>query len=159
MSEFKIIETQEQLDEIIKGRINRERESLGKKYEGYISPEDYQNKIKEYETSISGYSTKLKEANEKIENHTKELAERDSKIKAYETDSVKTRIANELGLSYEAVKFLQGTDEDSIRSSGESLKKLVGINNVAPLASLGNPVPVDDEEAALKRMLKQIEGD
>lgn len=158
MSEFKIIETQEQLDEIIKGRINRERESLSKKYEGYISPEDYQNKIKEYETSISGYSTKLKEANDKIENHTKELAERDSQIKAYETDSVKTRIANELGLSYAAISFLQGEDEEAIRKSAETLKALVGTNDVAPLAT-NEVIPSNDEDAALKRTLKNLKGE
>ena len=115
MEGFKIIETQEQLDEIIKGRINRERETLTKKYEGYVSPEDYQAKVKEFETSISDYSTQLQDANSKIENHNKELAERDSKIKAYESHSVKTRIANELGLSYDAVNFLQGDNEESIR--------------------------------------------
>lgn len=155
MEGFKIIETQEQLDEIIKGRINRERETLSKKYEGYVSPEEHQAKIKELETSISGYSSQLQEANSKIENHNKELAERDSKIKAYESLSVKSRIANEIGLSYEAINFLQGDDEDSIRKSAEALRSLVGASNVAPLANV-EPVAVDNVDAALLKTVQNI---
>lgn len=160
MEGFKIIETQEQLDEIIKGRINRERETLSKKYEGYVSPEDYQAKIKEFETSISGYSTKLQELQGKIENHNKELAERDSKIKAYESHSVKTRIANELGLSYDAVNFLQGDNEESIRQNAEALKSLLGVVNVAPLANVDiNNSKENDVDAALLKTIKQFKGE
>ena len=158
MEGFKIIETQEQLDEIIKGRINRERETLNKKYEGYVSPEDYQGKIKEFEASISDYSTQLQDANSKIENHNKELAERDSKIKAYESHSAKTRIANELGLSYEAIKFLQGEDEDSIRQSAESLKALVGSVKLAPLANFEQNKS-SDVDAALLKTVQNIKGE
>ena len=158
MSEFKIIETQEQFDEAIKGRITRERESMAKKYVGYISPEDFQNKVKEKDDTINDLTSKLDEANSKINNHNQELAERDSQIKAYETDSVKTRIANELGLSYAAISFLQGEDEEAIRKSAETLKALVGTNDVAPLAT-NEVIPSNDEDAALKRTLKNLKGE
>ena len=41
MGDFQKIETQEQLDAVIGERIKREKETIGKKYEGYISPDDF----------------------------------------------------------------------------------------------------------------------
>ena len=41
MGDFTPIETQEQLDAVIGERIKRERETSAKKYEGYLSPDDF----------------------------------------------------------------------------------------------------------------------
>ena len=153
-----MIETQEQLDAIISERIKRERETLGKKYEGYLSPDDFATKASEYDTKIGDLTKQLEEANGKIANHDKAIAERDSKIKAYETDSVKTRIAHEIGLSYDAINFLKGDDEDTIRKSAESLKALVGSTSIAPLASTETSVS-NAEDAALKNTLKGLKGE
>ena len=126
MGDFKVIETQEQLDAIISDRLKRERETIKKEYEGFLSPE--------------------------------EVAKKDAKIKGYETDSAKTRIAHEIGLSYEAAKFLSGDDEDSIRKSAESLKALMGSENVAPLAS-AEPAIGDAKDVAMKNVLNGLKGE
>jgi hypothetical protein len=97
----------------------------------------------------------LNEANEKITNHENDLAERDTKIKAYETRSVKMRIANEAGLSYEAIDFLQGDDEESIRKSADVLKGLVGKQPAPPLASK-EVIPGGNSDAALLTTLRNI---
>lgn len=158
MSDFKVIETQEQLDAVIGERIKREKETLSKKYEGYLSPDDFNTKKAEYDKTIGDLNGKLKEATDRIANHDKEIAERDTKIKGYETDSVKTRIAHELGLSYDAVGFLKGDDEETIRKSAESLKNLVGNNTTAPLASTeGNLDKAED--AAYKNVLRGMKGE
>ena len=87
-----------------------------------------------------------------------EVAKLNSKIKGYETESVKTRIAHETGLSYEAIEFLKGDDEDSIRKSAESLKGLVGMTNVTPLASTEGSSG-DATDAALRNTLKVLKGE
>ena len=152
MSEFKIIETQEQFEERLKDRLKRERESVKKEYEGFLSPSDVEEK---YRGFLSPDDVK-----EKYKNHLSpdEVEKLNSKIKGYETASVKTRIAHETGLSYEAIEFLKGDDEDSIRKSAESLKGLVGINNVAPLASTESNVG-DATDAALRNTLKGLKGE
>lgn len=155
MSEFKTIETQEQLDAVIGDRIKRERETLSKKYEGFLSPEDVKKAKEELETEISNLNKQLEDANLKIASHDQELAERDNRIKSYESHSVKSRIAHEVGLSYDAINFLQGEDEDSIRQSAETLKNLVGANNVAPLAS--NEPSIAEGDAALLNTLRNLE--
>ena len=158
MEGFKAIERQEQVDAVIGERITRERESNAKKYEGYISPDDFKTKTADMEKRIGDLNKALKDATDKVANHDKEIAERDSKIKEYETASVKSRIAHEIGLSYDAIDFLKGDDEDSIRKSAESLKSLVGVKQAPPLA---NPEggSGEDKDAALRKTLRSLKGE
>lgn len=158
MGDFKVIETQEQFDAAVADRVKRAKESAEKKYEGWISPEDLEKLTNDHKAKLDELNGSLTAANEKIANHDKEIADRDSKIKQYESDSVKTRVAHEMGLTYDAVAFLRGDDEDSIRKSAESLKGLVGAGNVAPLASneTGHESAV---EAGLRNTLKELKGE
>lgn len=151
MSEFKTIETQEQFDAAIGDRLKRERETVKKEFEGFLSPEDV---AKQYEGWLSPEKEK-----EKYEKYLspEEAAKKDAKIKGYETNSVKMRIAHEMGLPYEAVDFLKGDDEESIKKSAESLKGLVGTNNAPPLASHENNN--NSVEAGLKNVLKDLKGE
>lgn len=152
MSEFKVIETQEQLDAVLGERLKRERETVRKEFEGFLSQEDAAKKY-------AGYLSPDDEK-EKYKDYLspEEAAKKDAKIKGYETDSVKTRIAHETGLSYDAVNFLKGEDEDSIRKSAETLKSLIGANNIAPLAST-EPEIAKAQETALKNTLKGLKGE
>lgn len=151
MSEFKVIETQEQLDAVLGDRLKRERETVKKEFEGYLSPEDA---AKKYEGYLSPEAEK-----EKYKDYLspEEAAKKDAKIRGYESHSVKTRIAHEMGLSYDAVDFLKGEDEESIKKSAESLKALVGITNTAPLASTESTV--EGTNAALKNTLRGLKGE
>ena len=72
------------------------------------------------------------------------------RLKAYETDSVKTRIAHETGLSYDAIKFLQGDNEENIRQSAQALKSLCGNGQAAPLADTEHVT--DTQAAAYKKL-------
>lgn len=152
MSDFKVIETQEQLDAIIGRRLEREREITKKEYENFLSPEDV---TKKYEGYLSP-----EDVTKKYKDYLspEEVAKKDAQIKAYETDSAKTRIAHESGLSYEAIAFLKGDDEETIRKSAEALKHLVGNTVVAPLASTESSVE-DKKTEALKNTLKGLKGE
>lgn len=164
MGEFKVIETQEQLDALIGERIKKAKESAKKEFEGYLSPEE----AKKYEGYLSPEDVAKKyegylspeEIAKKYAGYLspEEAAKKDAKIKGYETDSVKTRVAHEVGLSYDAVSFLKGEDEESIRKSAESLKNLVGTVNVSPLASTeADAGKVND--TAFKNVLKGLKGE
>lgn len=150
MGEFTPIETQEQFDAAIGERLKRERETQEKKYSGYVSPDVFSNKSKEYETKIGELNKSITAANEKLAGYDKQIAERDARLKAYETDSVKTRIAHETGLSYDAIKFLQGDNEENIRQSAQALKSLCGNGQAAPLADTEHVT--DTQAAAYKKL-------
>lgn len=132
MGEFKVINTQEELDALIKDRIDRERKSLSEKYFDY---EELKKRNTEYEAQVS----KLSEANKAYEakkaEYDKQIGELSSKIKGYETDSAKTRIALEVGLPYEMANRLSGSTEEEIRKDAEMLVKFVGKPNTAPSSS------------------------
>lgn len=159
MGDFTVIETQEQLDAVIGERLKRERETLAKKYNNYLSPETFQEETGKLNTEIERLNSALEEANSKIASHDEEMAEKDKKLKAYESHSVKTRIANEVGLSSDAIEFLTGDDEESIRKSAESLKSIVRKQNVPPLASGEMSGESSDEDAALRKTLRKLKGE
>lgn len=155
---FEPINTQEEFDAAVKDRLARE----AKKYEGYTSPEDLE-KIKadiraESDSKIKDLSGQIDSVNQQLAERDKSIEEKDAKIKGYETNSEKMRIARETGLSYEAVDYLKGDDEKSIRESAEALKALIG-NKPAP--PLGDPEPDagNGKDEAYKKMLREMEGE
>lgn len=145
------INSQEELDNMFKDRVARAE----KKFEGYISPEDLAGKLAVKDDEISKLSATLSDLNKEKEEFDNQIAEKDKTIKQYETDSAKTKIANEMGLSYDAVKFLSGEDEDSIRESAKSLSALVKANHTQPEPNYDNP-QVDKKTANLKSMLSDL---
>lgn len=147
---FKPIESQEELDNIIKDRLKRERESTQKKYEGWISPDDHQKALDEANKALDDY----KKAHEGDEQTIADLTARN---KAYETASLKSRVAHEVGLSYEWIGRISGDDEESIRKDAESLKKLVG-NGAQPIPTKNTESGenVDSATASLKSVLNGI---
>lgn len=155
MADFKVIETQEELDRIISDRLSRERSSMEKKFAEYLSPDAVTSKMQDLNDQIAGLTTQLNEVNEKSKQYEQTIADKDALIKKHETDSVKNRIAHEIGLPYESIGFLQGEDEDSIKKSAETLKGIVGKGSTMPMAS-NDPAPADKKEAGLKDVLSGL---
>ena len=126
-TEFKAIETQEDFDAAIKARLDRNTKTVTdevkKSYEGYISPED------------------AKKLTDQVDALTKQLTEKDTSIadltaknKAYETASVKARIAHEKGLPFELAERLSGETEEDIAADAETLAKFISAGRApAPL--------------------------
>lgn len=148
---FKAIESQEELDGIIKDRLKRERESTNKRYEGWVSPEDHQKAIEEANKALDDFK-KAHEGDEKT------ISDLTAKVQTYETASLKSRIAHEVGLSYEWISRIGGTDEKSIREDAEALKKLVGAGQTAnfPTKSTESGEGGSSESNALRQVLAGI---
>lgn len=127
MSEFKTIETQEEFDAAIKARLDRNTKTVTdevkKSYEGYLSPDE----VKKLNEQIASLNSQLTEKETAITDLT-------AKNKAYETASVKARIAREKGLPYELAERLSGESEEDIAADAESLAKFVSADrHPAPL--------------------------
>ena len=155
MAEFTPITTQEELDKVLGERLKREKETVRKEYAGYLSPEEA---AKKYAGYLSPDDEKKKYAGYLS---PEEAAKKDAQIKAYETDSVKTRIARETGIPFELAGRLAGEDEASIKKDAEALAKILGGNRggkVPPLKST-EPDGAEAENAAYKAMLDNLKGD
>ena len=156
MAEFTPIESQEEFDNRISERLNRQKEALTKQYADY---EDLKTKVSDYETQIGKLT---KDAEEKAKAYAEtdaKLAEYETKIKGYESASLKTRVAHDIGLPYELASRLTGDTEEDIRKDAENLAQLVKKNQ--PAAPLANPEakPVDSIRASSREMLNQLKGE
>ena len=138
--------TQEEVNAMV-GKARLEGKEAGKKeFEGWISPDELTNKLGALTEQVNTLTSEK-------ETLQTQITEKDGKIAQYEIDSVKTRVARELGLSYEAVGFIQGNDEEAIKKSAESLKNLVG-DQKQPTPPFGNPEPLIEEDGVTKAFKK-----
>lgn len=148
MSEFTPIETQEQLNSIIGDRIRRAEENAEKRFsEKYGDYEAVKTQNSELSQQVAQLTEQLQKSTETINGNKAIVDDLTAKVQRYETASVKTKVALELGLPYQMAERLAGTDEDSIRKDAEAMVKLIGSNR--PTAPLGSPEPsIQNSETA-----------
>lgn len=150
MAEFKTINTQDELDAIIKDRLARNTKTVidevSKKFEGYIFPDDFGTKTAEMSKEINTLTTALSEKDNTIADLT-------AKNKAYEIGSVKTKIAREFNIPYELAGRLNGNTEEEIKADAELFSKFTASQSTAPLANANNGAPVENNTAAALRQM------
>lgn len=149
MSDFKIIETQEQLDSIMGERLGKERAKHEKKLEEVTKASSA--KIAELEKTIEGMTQKAQEY-AKTEETIKELTQ---KVQSYEAKSVKHRIAADEGLNYKLWDYLKGETEEELRASAKELKSLTPAGR-APRRDPSITPEESETRTALRSMLNQF---
>lgn len=132
---FEAITSQDALDEIIKGRLERDREAQAKKHaadlEKFKDYDELKAKLSEYEASAKESAKALEDAKKK----DAKIAELEGSIKKYESDSLKTKLALGAHLKPDAWKFISGDTEDEIKESIASLADLLKGAGGAPSGS------------------------
>lgn len=143
MAEFTPINTQEEFDERIQGRLERERKKFEEKYS------DYDNVKKELETTKSTMES-LKTT------HEEEVNGLNAKIKGYEMADLKRKVAHEAGIPYELADRLSGEDEAALKVDAESLAKHIAKSDfVPPMPNLDGNGGKDEDES-YKKLLKGV---
>jgi len=155
MSEFKIIETQEEFDARISERLKRDRESFAKKYEGWTSPEDLTKIQEEHEQAIKALQDSAAETEKKLAEKDAEIAEG---VK-YRTDLEKTRIALAAGLKIDYADRLRGENAEEWKADAEALAKDFAASHItAPIGSNEPKATKESQErAAWNAMLSDLE--
>lgn len=143
MSEFKVIETQEQLDAIIGERIQRAERKAEEKYADY---DEIKAQTETLNQQIADLTSQLKAKDEAITGNNTVIDELKAQIKDHETRSVKTRIAHEVGLPYQLADKLSGEDEDAIREDAKRMAEFI----VKPKTPIGGAEPTHEETDPLK---------
>ena len=150
MSEFKTIETQEELDNIVKERIRREREKFG-------DYDELKKRVSELESENGALKATVDETKETIAKSDAQITELQGQVSNYETASLRTRIALQNGLPYDLADRLQGADEEALRADAE---RLAGFMRPAtPQAPLRDTEPAmgDDKTMQMKQMLRDLQ--
>lgn len=150
MSEFKTIETQEELDNIVKERIRRERE----KFADY---DDLKKRVSELETENSALKSTVEDDKQARAGLDAQITELQGQVSNYETASLRTRIALQNGLPYDLADRLQGADEEALRADAERLAGFMRPAPVpqAPLKDI-EPEVGSGKELEMRQMLKEM---
>lgn len=103
------LHTQEDVDKVVESRLERER----KKFSDYDALKEAAGKV---DSIKSEYDGKLKEKDTEIETLKGDLGK--SKL-----ETTKVKVMHEFKLSDDLSEFINGTDEDTIRTQAEKLSK------------------------------------
>ena len=156
MADFTPINSQEEFDNAIKARIERERKNLSAQYADYDS---LKTQNAELLTQVEGLKKTIEDTNKKYADSGKTITELQAKVKGYETDSAKTRIALKHGIPYEMASRLSGTTEEEIEKDAEVLAGFVTKKSEAPPLAGSNDVTPDDKNAQYRQLLKSLKGE
>jgi len=154
----KAITTQEELDALIGDRLKRDREAQAKKYDGWLSPKAQADAAKEAQRQIEDLTQQLADQAKKHADTDKQLETLQAQNHKYETDSVKRRVAHEVGLDWGLADRLTGETEDDIRKDAESLKALVRSKDAPPLMTYEADKGTQNTAAAWNEVLAQLRG-
>lgn len=150
MTEFKVIETQEQLDTIIKARLDREKS----KYADYDSLAE---KIKNLETENLNLKDTISAKEESESTNLNRIAELEKSVSGWEAKALKQQVAIKYGLPFDLADRLQGDSEESLNEDAERLASLVNVKNYTqPLADT-EPVTGGGVDAAWRDVVKNLQ--
>ncbi|MEG0906573.1 MAG: hypothetical protein RSA49_05185 [Anaerovoracaceae bacterium] len=159
MADFTPINTQEEFDAAISDRLKQERETIAKNYSDY---DTMKVRLENIEKDNGSLKAKIEENDKKIKGYEEEKISLTTKLQGYETNSVKMRIAQEVGLPIGLADRLSGDNEEAIRSDAEGMLKMVGgkTENMPPPPPLNDPEGgKSDGKEGYRNLLNGIKGD
>lgn len=162
MSDFKVIETQEDFDKAIQKRLTQKDRELEEQYKDYLSPEKAKDLKAEYEKRLEEANKLLESANAKLTDHDKIVSDLTQRAQAAETSLLKSKVAIEKGIPIEFASRLMGANEEELSKDADSIAKLFGKAKpqAAPLHTNevgGSHAPQQtNTNAALLGMLNQL---
>lgn len=130
MSEFKVIETQEDLDKIIKKRLEQKDREVAERYKDFLSPDDVKAMKADYEKQIQDAQDKLKTFDETVSTLTK-------RAETAEVSLLKNKVAIENNVPIKLAQRLVGTTEEELKADALSFMEGLGTK-----ASSGNEPPL-----------------
>lgn len=139
MSEnFKVIETQEELDKIIKSRLAQKDREVAETYKDYLSPEKVEAMKADYGKQLEEANKLVKEAQDKLKTYDDTVSELTKRAETAEVSLMKNKIAYENKLPLELANRLIGTTEEELKKDAESLSGIIKPSTQPPL-HVSNP--------------------
>lgn len=155
MADFKAITTQEEFDEAIKARLERQEKTIAARYSDYDALKLAAAKHDEERRS---WHSQAQETADKIKTLTADLEAAKKTIKEHETRALKISIAAEVGLPAGLTDRLAGNTAEEIRKDAESLKAVFDKENRKDLPGFNGDSSNkgDPKTAAFKTVLSGL---
>lgn len=152
MSEFKVIETQEELDRIIGERLKRERKQVEDEFSEKISALEKEN------ACIKSENTEVKSNLEKAAEKDTEIEKLQGQIKEYEKSEMQRKIALAHNIPYNLAERIHGDTEDEMTEDAKALAKYFEKDD--PVPPLKNPeMNTGESGGAYKELLDGLNMD
>lgn len=132
-NEFKVIETQEQLNSIIEQRLERER----KKYTDTIN--GLENEKKELKDQLAKVTDASNQKEAKIEDLNSQISDKDNELEDFRVNQMRNDLAYEYGLPRDFSKRLQGSTYEDIEADAKEMAK--AFDNLRPDPPIKNNEP------------------
>ena len=150
MTEFKAIETQEQLDAINKSLLDREKA----KYSDY---DTLAEKIKKLETENTSLKKTITDKETSESTTASKIADLEKDVTTWKQKSLKQQIAMKNGLPFDLADRLQGDSEESLNEDAERLASLVNVKNYTqPLADKEPNIETNSIDAAWRDVARNL---
>ena len=148
MSEnFKPIETQEELNNLITSTLERAKESVKKEYEEkYKDYDAYKSQIEALNNDKNSLETQLNELNEKLST----FDALDAKTKKLEAENLKIKIALSEGIPFEMAGRFAGETEEEIKRDAKAMANFISVSKPMPIKSTEQKQREVGEEAYRK---------
>lgn len=148
MSEnFKPIETQEELNNLIASRLERAKESVKREYEEkYKDYDAYKSQVEALNNDKNSLENQLNELNEKMST----FDALDAKTKKLEAENLKIKIALSEGIPFEMAGRLAGETEEEIKRDAKAMANFISVSKPMPIKSTEQKQREVGEEAYRK---------
>lgn len=133
MSEFKVIETQEEFDKAIKSRLAQKDRELAEQYKEYLSPEQAEELKADLKKQLDEANDLVAKAKETLAEKDKTVSELEARATKAESDLLKQKVAHANKLPLELAGRLIGTTEEELSKDAESLAALLKPTSTPPL--------------------------
>lgn len=125
MSDFKIIETQEDFDKAIQSRLKQKDRELADKYKDYLSPDDVTALKADYDKQLEDANKLVKEANQKLSTFDETVSNLTQRAETAENKLLKNKVAYENKLPIELSDRLIGSTEEELKADAEKLSGIL----------------------------------
>lgn len=123
---FEPIQTQEELDAVIKKRLEREREKIAAEVSAkYANYDELAEKAKAYDEAQEAQKSEVQKAQEKIAQLEGDIKKRDEADKQRE---MRAKVAKETGIPE---SLIQGTDEESMKAYAAQVAEFAKVQTPA----------------------------
>lgn len=125
MSDFKIIETQEDFDKAIQSRLKQKDRELADKYKDYLSPDDVTALKADYDKQLEDANKLVDEANKKLSTFDETVSNLTQRAETAENKLLKNKVAYENKLPIELSDRLIGSTEEELKADAEKLSGIL----------------------------------
>lgn len=155
MSEFKVIESQEELDRILKDRLDRAEKKAREEMQGLI------DSLKSENAGLKEENTNYQKQIEGMGEKDKTISSLEGEIESYKKAELRRKVAMENNIPYKLADRILGDDEESMAEDAKRLAEYVGSKTYEPPLRDYENNNLNSVDGALKGLLNNmnIEGE